>query len=287
MNITSYDCNLVAQAKKKTTWAKVSYNEIELVQSVLLSQAPRLIHAFTTRHGGKSQPPIASFNLGRHRQDEASKLDAIANRQSLAKALGIDYESFVVPGQVHSSTVLVPEEIKSQDELKECDALITAAINKPLLLHFADCVPIILYDTKSHAISVIHAGWKGTRSGIAAKAANLMMAKYKSDPASIWAAIGPAICSQCYPTGEDVANELANSVKGAEALIELKSPPGSGQSQPHPDLKAINALQLLSLGLEQVDVTNLCTHCLPEMFYSHRYNQGQTGRQGAIACLQL
>ena len=98
-------------------------------------------------------------------------------------------------------------------------------------------------------------------------------------PENILAAIGPAIGSCCYETGSEVVDGLKPTVTDHEALVTYKN------GSPHPDLKAFNAMQLLESGVKNIDVSSWCTACHPEIFYSHRQSGGQTGRQGALACL--
>jgi hypothetical protein len=93
------------------------------------------------------------------------------------------------------------------------------------------------------------------------------------------AAVGPGIGSCCYPTSREVAEQLASTVPGGSDLIIWNE-------QPHPDLKALNAAQLADSGLARIDVSDLCTACRPDLFYSHRQSGGKTGRQGAIAYME-
>lgn len=267
-------------ALRKQAWKRVEDQGVVFNMSPLLAQyADILAHAFTTRIGGTSQPPLDSFNLGRHIDDEEARLDAMRNREKLCRVLGADPARLVVPGQVHSSTVVFVDRPVERSVLQKVDGLTTSEKRLPLLLHFADCVPVILFDPDKAAIAVIHAGWRGTAAEIVKAGAAKMQENFGSRPREIKAAIGPAIGSCCYPTSEEAAQRLSATVCNADSLILRDSP----DKQPRPDLKAINAMQLLEFGLEDVDVTDLCTSCLPQVFYSHRQSGGRTGRQGALA----
>lgn len=268
--------NRKERALHKNSWTRIEIDGLTLHQSPLLSQYPELKHAFTTRLGGESEPPLDSFNLGRHIDDPQQRANAMANRERLCKALKIDYTKIVVPGQVHSSRVVS----STNGDFSQVDAIGTNDSGVPVLLHFADCTPIILYDPVARALAVVHAGWKGTAAKIVCNAVTFLQDNYSSVQSNIVAAIGPAIGSCCYPTGNDVAEKLQATVADGDGLIKWAD-------QPRPDLKAINAMQLLEAGLINVDVTNICTACQPELFYSHRQSGGKTGRQGAIACLNL
>lgn len=265
------------QAISTSKWLTTNINELKLLQSPLLAQVPNLIHAFTTRTGGQSKPPLDSFNLGGYWPN--SRQDILDNRQKLCAELGIDYNRLAVPEQIHSANVGIIEANKQNNHLG-IDALITDIKDTPMLVCYADCVPIILFDSETTSIAAIHAGWKGTASGIARNTVKLLKEKKNTDPSKIMAAIGPAIGSCCYPTDESVADQLKASVNNSQDLILWKD------EKPHPDLKAINARQLQEEGVELIDICMLCTACHPELFYSHRQSKGSTGRNAAIACLK-
>ena len=109
-----------------------------------------------------------------------------------------------------------------------------------------------------------------------------------SNPSQIVAAIGPAIGSCCYPTGDDVVQQLQSSIDGGDGSMKRFEESGlfvKKDGRVHPSLKGVNAVQLRLAGIEQIDVSNLCTSCNPHMFYSHRQSGGKTGRQGVIASL--
>jgi YfiH family protein len=274
--------SMSARALEKHQWLRLERGSIVLHQSPLLARYSDLLeHAFTTRLGGSSASPMSNFNLGRHIDDELIRQDAMKNRQSLCEALNVDHERLVVPGQVHSPTIVTCADVPEKGALQNVDAVATNSRTLPVLLHFADCVPVILFDPMTMAIAVIHAGWRGTASMIVKNGAKELTDKFGAKPGNIKAAIGPAISSCCYPTSVEAAAQLAQTVTDASSLIITE--PGE---QPRPDLKAINAMQLLESGVGEVDVTDLCTACLPDLFYSHRQSGGKTGRQGAIAMLK-
>lgn len=274
--------NLTERALEKHQWLRSERGSIVLHQSPLLARYCDLLeHAFTTRLGGNSLPPMSNFNLGRHIDDELIRQDAMKNRKSLCEALNADHERLVVPGQVHSATIVSCVDVLDKGALQNVDAIATNTRALPVLLHFADCVPVILFDPVTMAIAVIHAGWRGTASMIVKNGVNELSDKFGAKPSNIKAAIGPAIGSCCYPTSPEAAEQLAQTATHARSLIIAQA-----GEQPRPDLKAINALQLLESGVGEVDVTDLCTACLPDLFYSHRQSGGKTGRQGAIAMLK-
>ncbi len=224
---------------------------------------------------------MESFNLGRHIDDEKIRADAMINRQRLCQALGFEQQRLAVPEQVHSNNVIAVERVPDRSLLQNVDGVVTNVAGLPILLYFADCVPVILFDPVAVALGVVHAGWRGTASRIVIRAVEKMGEAFGSEPGNIKAAIGPAIGSCCYPTSVDVAQKLSATVSDAKAFIVYDG----DEKQPRPDLKAVNAMQLLEAGVGEVDVADLCTACLPSVFYSHRQSGGNTGRQGAIAQL--
>ena len=306
----------------KSEWILQSEDGLPLIFSPLLAaQAPLLTHAFTTRLGGKSEPPFDSFNLGGSSLSKNNKQDALSNRQRLCAALNLSFDQLVIPGQIHGADVVFAHKLAMEIgvPIKEADGVATSNPAQPMLLHFADCVPIIILDPSKKACAVVHAGWRGTASQIARQAVKFLQEQYKSKAQDLIVAIGPAIGSCCYPTGSVVVSKLLASVielngDSAEQALSEHNPKDVSKKPSddntldaslvskihkanldkffpmsndriHPDLKAINALQLAQAGVEKIDIANLCTACNPELFYSHRQSGGTTGRQGAIACL--
>lgn len=283
MKLTAFE--ITEQALRKNEWTALEIPQpgasgsrpLKLLTSPLLSAVPGLTHAFTTRLGGTSTEPLEWFNLGRHWPSEESRQDAIANRSRLCSALGLNFSRLVVPGQIHSTRVAW---ISEPENLPEVDAVATVTPDTPVLLHYADCVPIIIFERELQALCVVHAGWRGTAGGIAYTAVAMLEQVLSVRAENMVAAIGPAIGDCCYPVGPDVAERLSASVEHRDRLIRLRN------GKPHPDLKAINAMQLLEAGVSAVDVCPFCTACHPELFYSHRKSDGKTGRQGAIASIK-
>ncbi|MDP3510161.1 MAG: polyphenol oxidase family protein [Candidatus Melainabacteria bacterium] len=299
------------QALRTNQWDINDHDGLTLIQSPLLAQYKgRLTHAFTTRVGpGDARGPYDFFNLGRNVPDEAVKRTALANRERLCAVLGADHAYLKVPGQVHSGTVVPILEATAKPDMANVDGVSTNLAAVPLLLHFADCVPVIIYEKKKELLSIVHAGWRGTAQAIAANAVKLMIEEWGGDVSQMVAAVGPAIGTCCYPTGEDVVEQLMltlslpldgslvqaqvahglvkrESIQRRQELQEaIEKQNAPAVIQPRPDLKAFNAMQLLLAGVPEVDVCSFCTACRPDLFYSHRQSGGKTGRQGAIAML--
>jgi YfiH family protein len=212
---------------------------------------------------------------------DESRADAMNNRRTLCQRLNLDFDCLRVPGQVHSKNVVLADKPRP---LADVDGVTVTEKNIPALLHFADCVPVVIFAPKENVLSVVHAGWRGTAARIVVEAVELMKNQCHCDPANMVAAIGPAIGPCCYPTGKDAAERLEASLQTTDNHL-VASVLESKNSECRPNLKAINALQLASLGLTKIDISNACTACQADLFYSHRRTNGQTGRQGVIACM--
>lgn len=240
-------------------------------------------HGFSTREGGVSEGIYASLNLGFCRGDDREKV--LENYRRWCRAIGADYEGLVLSNQVHGDvvrTVTLADRgrgIHSKGDY-EADGLITDIPGVCLTIFGADCLPILLYDPERRVAAAVHAGWRGTANGIVNRAVEKMVNVYGSRPANILAAIGPGISKCCFETDEDVPNALSGAL-GAAALRHMEM---RGDGKFHVDLKGINALRLEKLGLERehIAVSDVCTMCQHDRFWSHRYTRGERGSQAAM-----
>ena len=237
-------------------------------------------HCFTTRRGGVSQGYLDSLNIGLHRGDDPENVRQ--NFQILADALGIVPEDFVLTKQIHSDIVMkVGRADRGKHMIEgaspECDALITNEPGVALVVFTADCTPILLHDPVTGAVGAAHAGWRGTAMGIAGKTAEAMVRQYGCDPKNIRAAIGPNIGFCCFETDRDVPDAMVAAL-GQEAEPFIR-PNGSKY---YVNLKEINALWLRKAGVENIEISDACTVCRPDIYWSHRVTRGQRGSQGAI-----
>jgi hypothetical protein len=159
------------------------------------------------------------------------------------------------------------------------DGLITDALATGLMLRFADCQPILLYDPEHHALGLAHAGWRGIAQGIALRAVDKMEAAFGTQPETLIAGLGPAIGPCCYTVNHDVASAMGYALPDWRQVL-----------QPHGeqwrfDLPAANAQQLAAIGVRTVEQAHLCTACHKDLFFSHRGEDGRTGRFAVIAYL--
>ena len=198
------------------------------------------------------------------------------NKSLICDYFGINKSDFISPSQTHTSNVeLVKQNVSSYPDT---DGLILSDKSKAIYLNFADCTPIIIYDSKNNIGAVSHAGWRGTAGNIATKTVEKMSEMFGSDPSNLRAAIGPAISFCCYNVGEDVYKQLMVSVRNQERLSEIR------QGNIFVDLKGINKRQLLEAGLREnnIDVCPYCTVCNNSLFFSYRKENGTTNRHSAV-----
>ncbi len=200
------------------------------------------------------------------------------NYRRFCAAIGADMGNIVCASQVHGDTVRTVTAADlgiglDEPEPWQADGLVTDIPGVTLAVYSADCLPILLYDPVRRVVGAVHAGWRGTALGIAAKAVERMVDCYGCDRLDILAAVGPGISKCCFETHEDVPNAMTEAM-GAAALSSIEVLP-TGKF--HVDLEGLNAKRLESAGLDpdHIAVSADCTCCLPEKYWSHRYTHGE------------
>jgi len=203
--------------------------------------------------------------------------------------------------QIHSDVIHLVESVPTSPLVG--DGLITSTPGLLLSIQTADCLPVILVDSKRHAVGVFHAGWRGTLRRIVEKGAGLMRRCFGTRPRDLHAVIGPGIHECCYEVGEDVrekfesqfayAPKLFREVKESDPVREKypllflsARPPGHGGS-PNKiflDLVEANRQQLLAAGvaLKNIEASPLCTSCRTDLLFSYRAEKGRTGRMMGV-----
>ncbi|MDR1589849.1 MAG: polyphenol oxidase family protein [Oscillospiraceae bacterium] len=216
----------------------------------------------------------------------AAPARSLAYLEPVCGALGIAFEDLVFSEQVHGSAVLLVDEQTdaehSAGQPGGIDALITAARGRALAVFTADCVPILLYDPPSGAVGAVHAGWRGTAADIAGAAAAAMVREFGCAPGDMRAAVGPCISRCCFETDGDVADAMASLFPGGGA--ERSGVVRRAGDKFRVDLKAANAalLERAGLGRANIAVSDECTRCLSDKYWSHRASPGGHGLQAAI-----
>lgn len=245
----------------------------------LVAEGISVPHCFTTRLGGVSTGSQTSLNLAIGRGDSPENVRE--NLRILTAALGVDMEKLVLTRQIHSDIVRVVTEADCAGpfhrDYPECDALVTNTAGVSLLVFTADCTPLLFHDPVTGAVGAAHAGWRGTAQNIGAKTVEAMVRSFGSRPEDIRAAIGPNIGACHFETDADVP----------QAMVEAFGREAEEYIRPHGekyllDLKSINALALRRAGVQQIEISDSCTMCSPETFWSHRITKGERGSQGAV-----
>ena len=244
-----------------------------------LRDAGALVHAISTRHGGVSPAPFNTLNLSHTAGDD--KVNVTTNIQRLHAALTLDATKTVTASQAQADRVAVIGAAQRGAILREVDALLTNAPGVPLMLRFADCVPILFFDPAHRAIGIAHAGWRGTVLKIVTKTAQTMMDTFGTQPRDLIAGIAPSIGPCCYRIGADVIARVRAAFENADELL-LPQPDGGA----HFDLWAANARQLRAMGVERIEVAQICTAHHTDELYSWRGENAKTGRFGAIMAIR-
>jgi YfiH family protein len=237
-------------------------------------------HAVFTRRGGVSQGAFAELNVGATVGDERPNVNE--NLERVFAAVGRARNSIFDSWLVHGTDVLVAHRPWPKEWARppKADIVITDRPQVSLFMRYADCVPIVLYDPQCKAIGLAHAGWRGTVQKVAARAVSALGEQYGSRPQDILAAIGPAICTEHYEVGTEVAAEV-QAVFGVDAEKLLPRANGSV----HFDLVTANQLTLQAAGVGSIERADLCTASNTDDWFSHRASGGRTGRFGALIAL--
>jgi len=285
-------------------WLERSLGGVRVLQATSLARIPWLVHGFSTRPGGVS-PLNGEKALNLSFTDWDTRENVLQNRRRFLTALagpaapgagnGTAREmKLVALKQIHSDVVHPFDTLPK--EACQGDASITEQPGLLLGVQTADCVPILLVDPKRRAVAAVHAGWRGTLARIVAKTVGQLQMRFGSKPAELLAAIGPSIGGCCYEVGTEVATQfMSQFADAADYFDELRTgdepnplqwlnmmPPGH---QPAPknvllDLPKANRSQLLAAGLHDANITvsDFCTACRRDLFFSYRKEGAATGR---------
>lgn len=273
-------------------------NGVRYFVSDEINEAGGAIHAFLSRKGGVSSPPLASLNFDARAKDgNADAPENIArNRSVFADVLGLSgaqMKRLVIPNQVHGAKIITVDaeyDFKTGVEplqgveppQKDADAVITNLTCAPVGILTADCLPMLLYDPVNKAVGAVHAGWKGAYLKIGALTVAAMRERFGSSPKDIRAALGPFIGPCCYAVKDDVRAQFKEAF-GSDAGLFF-----SGQDGLSLDIGKANVKTLLDAGLreENIAANGPCTACNSGLFFSYRKENGRTGRQISVIMLR-
>lgn len=235
-----------------------------------------MLHAIFTRQGGVSAPPFSSLNLSSSVGDAPDALRQ--NFQRACRAVGITPAQTVSCTLVHGADVSVVDDTTRQQDMGTFDSLITATPGIYLTMRFADCTPLIFFDPVRQAIGLAHAGWRSTMQNVARATVTALTQQLGCRAADIIAVIGPAIGPCCYEVGAEVMVAAAETFRRPEHLLTQRA----RHDRAYFNLWEANRQQLADAGIEHVIMSNICTACHTDLFFSHRAERGKTGRFGVI-----
>ena len=249
---------------------------------------PGVRHIMTTRAGGVSTGQFATVNFS---TDLGDCKDAVMeNFRRAADVMGTRPDRIVSTHQTHTVNV---RHVTEQDagigvtrELSyhDVDGLITDVPGLCLSVYYADCVPLFFVDPVHRAIGLSHSGWRGTVHRMGAVTIRHMGEAFGTKPEDLVCAVGPSICRKCYEVGGEVAEAFRVEFPGHSS--ELMDEKQNGKFQL--DLRAANRRVLLDAGVpeENIQVTDICTCCNPELLHSHRASHGKRGNLGAFLMIE-
>jgi len=295
--------------KVAAPWRLRKAGGLQVLEVIPFTKLPWLIHGFSTRVGGVSALDREKvLNLSFMEWDKRENV--LENRRLLQAAVGAKDSQLIVMRQIHSDVVhpfgrgilrsAQDDGPEAKPQACKGDAAITEEAGLLVATQTADCVPILLVDPKERAVAAIHAGWRGTLARIAQKTVGRMQMEFGSKPANLLAAIGPCIGPCCYEVSADFVTKFRAQFADAESYFdEARSgeepnplqwmnmyPPGH-QPAPknvHLDLRKANRSQLLAVGLRDANifVSDLCTGCRRDLFFSYRKEGAVSGRMMSV-----
>lgn len=197
------------------------------------------------------------------------------------------FKKIISPRQTHTNNVVVINEDNLDSELQDVDGVITKLKGVALTIATADCQSIILYDKKNEVIGNIHSGWKGTLNKILNNGINLMIKEFSSNVEDIIVCIGPSIMGCCFEVDKDVVNMFTNNFDDIEEFIKLGEVK-DGKQKYYIDTIGINKRELINLGIleENIYLSNVCTKCSSDTYYSYRVQGQDSGRNVTLVCIK-
>ncbi|HEX8475292.1 MAG TPA: peptidoglycan editing factor PgeF [Pyrinomonadaceae bacterium] len=261
------------------------WREKEGVRAVVCAplEAEGFANAFSTRAGGVSPMPHDALNLAGFDDDTAENI--YENRRRFLRIFDGAW-TLAACWQVHGTNVRV---VRTADDARgvagahgeneRCDALTTDAARVLLGVKTADCVPVLLGDSRTGACASVHAGWRGTLESIVGRALETMREEYGTRAADVRAAIGPAANGCCYEVGAEVIESFRQKFKTADKLF---TPTREGHALVN--LQRANFEQLVEAGVadERIHTLPLCTICRTDLFFSYRREKQLYGRTGRL-----
>jgi YfiH family protein len=226
----------------------------------------------TTRAGGASRPPFDTFNLGDHVGDDPAAV--VANRERLAKAIGLGEDGIVWMNQVHGDRVVTVDG-PVVGAVDDADGLVTTTRGLALAVVTADCVPVLMSDARAGVVAAVHAGRVGAQKGVVARAVEVMVQE-GAHVEDVSVLLGPAVSGRNYEVPDAMADEVDAAVPGSRTT--------TARGTAGLDLRAGIVRQLTELGIASVEVDPRCTVDDRDLF-SHRRG-APTGRLASLVWME-
>jgi YfiH family protein len=229
----------------------------------------------TNRHGGLSQAPFDSLNLGLHVGDDSVAVQK--NREALKVVLPNEP---IWLNQVHGTQVIDADIRNACLDVPSADASVTSTPGQVLAIMTADCLPVLLASSDGKVVGAAHAGWRGLAAGVIEQTVALMRTKQTQNEAQtqseILAYLGPAIGPHAFEVGSEVREIfMAQNPSSAACFEQLQE-----KGQYLADIYGLACLRLNALGIEHIEGGAECTLQNPD-YFSYRRDQ-QTGRMGSF-----
>ena len=266
--------------RKKTGMMKNkhSFTDRQMLEYGVMKAYSNISCFSTTRHGGCGEGAYATFNCthycGDNPEHVKENLESVKEFLKNSKAnLDGHMGAVVIPRQTHTTNVRVIENVPSDEELQDVDAVVTPLKGFCLCVSTADCVPILMYDPVKQVIAAVHAGWRGTVGRIVEKTIETMKSHYGTDGKDVVACIGPSISLESFEVGDEVYKAFA------EAGFDMTRIARRFEKW-HLDLWEANRLQLMEHGVlcKNIEVLGVCTYLQHEDFFSARRLGVKSGR---------
>lgn len=236
-------------------------------------------HGFFTRLGGVSPEPWNTLNMATTSGDSAENV--LENLRRMFGVFGLDLLTRYDGWQCHSTTVICADKPRDLScKPLPADGLLTDRPEVTLVQRFGDCVPVILYDPVRKVVGAYHAGWHGTVDDMCSYTIRTMQERYGTDPADLFAGIGPSIGPDHFVVQEDVASQFRAAF--GDRYAEISDPREDGI---YIDLWKSNRMRLEDMGVKQIETAEICTVCYKDEWFSHRGDHGKSGRFGVLITL--
>lgn len=253
---------------------RIQDNNLQFYQSDLF---PDIRHGIFTRHGGVSQNPWSELNVGGTVGDDVQAVRK--NHHLMYEVLNVNAPNACTSWQVHGAdVVMVDKPIQGRKWVARADGIMTNNPDTPLVMRYADCVPLLFHDPIQKVIGLAHAGWRGTVQGMGKNMIQAMGNAYGCKSHDVQVVIGPSISPEKFQVGEEVVSALEAYFGTLDGLMTRDPKDGTA----YVDLWEANRRNLSDAGVENIEISGICTYQTTEDFFSHRAENGKTGRFGVV-----